>query len=698
MAVLGWGPLMQFGIRACVMLIVMTLLAYWPVLSCKFINFDDPTYVTENPRVLEGLTLAGWRWAWTTFDASNWHPVTWLSLQLDAELYGKNPAGFHATNLVLHAANVLLLFGWLRLLTHSQQIALAVAAIFAVHPLHVESVAWVSERKDVLSSFFGLASLWSYTAYVRSSRRSFYLLSCAAYCFSLLAKPMWVTLPMQFLLIDLWPLKRRAANPQIQSIGWTKLILEKVPFALLTILSCLVTLRAQQLALKPWEVVPLETRVGTAVVAYAVYLWKTIYPLSLGLFYPYPASGFGWLSVLLSGLLLIVISVLCVLRVRRNPGLLIGWCWYLGTLVPVIGIVQVGEQAYADRYAYLPHIGLFWALVSEFSSLGSRFQVPIRLRCVGWGFVIVSCVLITRVQCTYWKNSETIWRHTLAVAPNNVVAHNNLGTALTRQGNVKGAIEEFQRAVRLRPDLAQSQFNLGNALQSLGQTELAETHLRTAVELGPTHARAQQALGITLAMRGENTEAIEHLLIAVQGLPDDAGAWQNLASAQLAMDDFLGAITACKRITELQPDRAQGWILLGSAEFESGQIDAAKKHYARSLSIESRWPEAMNNTAWTLATHPSEKTRNGQRSLQLAKRICQATDEAEPQFLETLAAAYAKLNKFDDAISTQQRALSLYASLRLQQHSDSANARLKLYRDHVPFRQEVVKSRTASSP
>lgn len=674
----------------CAALAVLTLAAYWPVFSADFVNFDDPVYVTKNPHVLTGLTWANWGWAWTSLEAANWHPITWLSLQLDAQLYGQRAAGYHATNLILHLVNSLLLFGWLRQLTRSPEFAFTVAALFAVHPLHVESVAWIAERKDVLSSLFGIAALWAYTSYARAPRIRAYLFACGLFALSLMAKPMWVTLPMQLLLLDLWPLERMSAGSEGISgskADWRRLLLEKIPFLILSVISCLITLRAQQVALKSLEIMPFWTRVGTAVVAYVIYLQKTIWPTRLALFYPYPNPPYDSVILSESIVLLVVITLFGIIRFRRCPAILMGWLWYLGTLVPVIGIVQVGDQAYADRYAYLPHIGLLIALIWELRQFSDRSDSWVTARRVVIGFAVVGYALLTRMQVAYWQNSESIWRHTLAVTENNAMAHNNLGTVLSTKGQLKEAIVELEQAAELKPDFAEIRFNLGNALKDAGQIDLAEPQLRAALQLDPEHALAHQALGVILAVKGQTSEAVEHLSHAAKLRASDPSAWLNLATAQASQESFSAAASSFARAAELQPERVQTWIMLASAEYESGQRDEARKHYARSLELDPRWPVAMNVAAWNLATAAQPSARSGARAIQLARRICQATNNNRPEFLETLAAAYAEADRFDDAIAAQRHAIKLYAEYQQPGAPDPAAARLKLYQGHQAYRQ-----------
>jgi len=442
------------------LLFLITLVVYLPVLHNGFINYDDNQYVTENQMVQRGLTWPGFQWAFTMWHASNWHPLTWLSHMADCELFRLNPAGHHLVNLLLHAVNSVLVFAlwrrWRRL-TENLWPAAFIAALFAWHPLHVESVAWVSERKDVLSTFFALLSLLAYTRHARcrvaaggdeisatglpgqfySSRP--YWLALGFFACSLMSKPMLVTLPFVMLLLDRWPLQRKQR--------FYRLCLEKWPFVALSAASCVVTIFAQrQEAMASLVKCPLRLRLENVVMAYVGYLQKTVWPEKLAVFYPLP-DAIAWPAFAGAGLVLILISAIALMAARRQPYLLTGWLWYLGTLVPVIGLVQVGDQALADRYTYFPLIGIFFAATFFIKGAAGRLKSSNVMLALPAVAVLATCVALTENQLGCWRSSETLFTHALAVTKNNALAHLNLGEAYQEQQRPAEALAQYQEVL-----------------------------------------------------------------------------------------------------------------------------------------------------------------------------------------------------------------------------------------------------------
>ena len=424
--------------------------AWLPALRNGFINLDDPYYVTANPQVLPGITRAGLAWAMTANVASNWHPLTLLSHMLDCQLYGLHPTGHHATSLLLHLANVLLLFAVLRGMTGAAGRSAAVAALFAVHPLHVESVAWVAERKDVLSALFWILAMGAWARYARAPSLGRYLLVFLLMALGLTAKPMVVTLPFALLLLDVWPLDRLG-------LGWKRLAVEKLPLLALSAASSLITLRYQETSLVPLGVVPWRLRAANALVSYAAYLGKLFLPRHLAVFYPIQPAIPAW-EVAGAAVLLIAITVLAIWRARREPWLLVGWLWFLGTLVPVIGLVQVGRQAMADRYTYIPSIGLFLAVVWSLAELGRAHRAALATAA---GIVILALAATTRVQIGYWSDGATLFRHALAATDDgNYLAHIGLGKALMGEKDWDGAAAQFRAVLARYPYMGEARAGL----------------------------------------------------------------------------------------------------------------------------------------------------------------------------------------------------------------------------------------------
>jgi protein O-mannosyl-transferase len=481
-----------------------------------FVSFDDGEYVYENPAVLAGLSLKGLAWAFTTRAAANWHPLTWLSHMLDVTLFGANAGAHHLVSLAFHAASTVLLFHVLRTATGRLSRSALVAALFCVHPLHVESVAWLAERKDVLSTFFGMLALLAYVSHARRPSAPRYLGALVAFGLSLLAKPMLVTLPFVLLLLDGWPLDRVArsesdiAGPQGESHAWWQrrtpvaLVVEKVPFLILSALSAGITFFAQRQggAVSSIAAYPLGTRVENALVAYVAYLAKAIWPSGLSYFYPFDLQWLGWRS-LAAAAVLAAVSVVAVSQVRARPFLLTGWLWYVGTLLPVIGIVKVGSQAMADRYTYFPLIGIFIAAVWSVPDrlLGTRRG---RIAAgVAAAFVLVALATTSWFQVRHWRNGSTLFLHALDVDPENWAALSNLGGEMLLRGNPSGAEVALAESVRIRPENALAHAGLGLALEQQGRTREAAASFRKAALLEPGNAAIQLDLCRLLRTEGD---------------------------------------------------------------------------------------------------------------------------------------------------------------------------------------------------
>ncbi len=567
----------------CLALVVVTALVYGQVVGFEFVNFDDPGYVIDNPQVTGGVSAENIGWAFTSGYQANWHPATWLSLMLDAQLFGLNPAGYHATNLLLHVLNTVLLFWVLRRMTAAMWPSALVAALFALHPLHVESVAWVTERKDVLSLFWGLLSVWAYVAYCGSGRRSRYVLAAVCLAIGLMAKPLLITLPFVFLLLDYWPLDRVARQRA------TALLLEKVPFFLLVVASSVATYLAQsrQGAVAEDAVVSFALRLANAVVSYVRYLGKMFWPQDLSILYAHPnmPGGTPWAAwqVIGAALLLVAVSWL-VWRYRQHRFLTVGWLLYLGTLVPMIGIVQVGTQAMADRYTYLPLIGIFVAIAWGGAAMvprvdtGGRRQKPRKkppgrtplLGKVLAAVAVLALVVyagVTRQQTRVWRDSLTLGFHAVAAGPTSPKIHYNLGLALSQAGRYDEAVPHYRDALRLKPDHAKAHNNLGKNLFQLGRHEEAIASCRRAIHIDPEFALAYVNLSAVLA--------------AVNRLDD--------------------AIEARRAVARLEPDNAENHNNLGGLLAMTGHFDPAIDHFRRALALQPDFPQARRNLEQALA-------------------------------------------------------------------------------------------------
>ncbi len=641
------------------MLVLGIIGVYWPVAGYGFTFLDDPDYVWLNPHVASGLSWSGVAWAFTSFDYSNWHPLTWLSHMLDVQLFGMRAGWHHAVNVLFHAANTVLLFLLLKRLmglrrddptqlsdSPSQNVNKAtsatatatapqagalwrsafVAALFGFHPLHVESVAWIAERKDVLSTFFFMLTLMAYTRYAQKRSLALdarpstldYALALLFFALGLMSKPMLVTLPFVLLLLDYWPLGRVTGD------RWrvTRLILEKIPFFVLSAGSCVVTYLAQAHggAVKAISVLPFDVRIQNALLSYALYLKNMVWPTSLAVYYPYvpvePAS------VATAIFLLLLISGGVMFFLGRRPYLLVGWLWFLGTLVPVIGLVQVGAQAMADRYTYVPLIGVFigitWGVGDALE--GWRYRRGV-MAVVSVG-VLAVCLRLTATQVRYWQNTETLIRHDLAVTPDN-------------------------------PDM---QVLLGNALLDEGKPGEAGHHFSDALRIQPNNLYAQSGLASAIADQGYRDEAIE----------------------------------ACRAAIAINPHEAKPHYMLAGLLLRQGNFAAAIVEYQMTLQIEPNHPLALNDFAWLLATAPDARFRNGAEAVGRAEQACRVTGYEMPLFVGTLAAAYAEAGRFDDAVKTAQQAMNLATAQKKAALADKNRELLKLYRDGKAYHEPTV--------
>jgi Flp pilus assembly protein TadD len=683
-------------------LIALTIVAFGQVCDrgFQFINLDDDVYVTENRHVKAGLNGPDFGWAWTTFYAANWHPLTWLSLQLDATLYGSSAWGFHLTNLVLHCGNVVLLFVVLRRMTGAIWRSAAVAALFAVHPLHVESVAWVAERKDVLSTLFWMLTLLAYVQYVERPSWPRYLLMVAAFVIGLLAKPMLVTLPCVLLLLDWWPLGRVAGESQLPALtrpgspigartpphSVRFLVLEKVPLFILAAASCVVTVLAQKHGgtVATLEALPVHGRVANALVSYGRYLGMTLWPTDLAAWYPFDPTALTAGPVTAAVLLLLLVTLLALREARRRPYLIVGWLWYLGTLVPVIGLVQVGMQALADRYTYVPLIGIFIALVWGVAELAARHHAE-RLAAGAAAVLIGALTVCTWLQVTYWHDRFSLWHHALDVTRINHMAENNLGTALAELGKHDEALAHFLRAREIKPDLPEAHNNLGLAYRKRGELEQAIACYTEALRLNPRSALPHINMGVALTFRGDWDRAAEHFAEAARLNPENEESFHNLAVTLGLQGKFEEALAASREALRLRPADVRFRYELAYDLYGTGRIAEAESCYREALAMDRDRPRQMNQTAWTLATHPAPGARNAAFGVRLATQTCQATGFGNVDCLDTLAAAYAEAGRFEDAAATVRRALALPGvpaelKQRLEEH-------LRLFQDRQPVRQ-----------
>ncbi|MCX7634352.1 MAG: tetratricopeptide repeat protein, partial [Syntrophales bacterium] len=620
------GKVNRYLHLVCVSLALMVVLLYAPVKDYDFIGFDDRPYVTENPYVTEGLTYEGVKWAFSTFHEANWHPLTWLSLMVDGGLYGLNAGGYHFTNVLFHLANVLLLFLVFHAMTGALWRSGMVAALFAVHPLHVESVAWVAERKDVLSGFFWMLTLGFYVRYVSLPSWGRYGGVVLCFVLGLLSKPMVVTLPLVLLLLDYWPLGRfggvvSGGGVSVMRGRWF-LLWEKVPLLLLSALASAITIYAQAnyRVISSLENLPMMPRLENALRSYFLYVKKMLIPVDLAIFYPYPTvSPLNIWQFIVLAALMVALSVTAVVLLKRYPYIAVGWFWYVGTLVPVIGLIQVGAQAMADRYAYLPMIGIYLVLVWLSAEILRKITQRQAVGVVTGVIILSVLVFMTREQLSYWKNAETLFRRAIEVTGPNYVAENNLGLSLLERGRCAEAEAHFLRAIHIQPDFAAAYHNLGVARHCLGQFDAATHAYRMEIRLNPGRHQAYYRLGLALAAQGKHEDAVRAFRSYTAAVADDPGGFaelgtvltkmgrydeardaykramalngkhpgiiNNYAMLLLRMGDEDGAVEQFQRVLQLQPNYANAHYQLSMLYRRKGNNTAAEQHWAEAIMI-----------------------------------------------------------------------------------------------------------------
>jgi protein O-mannosyl-transferase len=651
-------------LAVCGLLLLAVALVFGQTVRHEFVNFDDRQYVFANPHVAGGLTIQGIVWAFTASHSDNWHPLTWLSHMTDCQIYGLHAGGHHLTNVLLHAVNAVLLFLVFWRMMGDLWPSAFVAALFAVHPLHVESVAWVAERKDVLSGLFFLLTLAAYVGYVR---HPFSLARYAAvvvlFAFGLMAKPMLVTLPFVLLLLDYWPLGRWPGNcaatpgstvqPPPQRRYWFpwRLLVEKIPLLLLTAASCVITPLAQDKAVILLDAIPMSWRIANALVAYIAYVGQLFYPVGLAAFYPHPKGNLPIWEVVGAFVLLTGISGGVFAWRRSFPYLFVGWLWYLGMLVPVIGLVQVGSQAMADRYTYLTQIGLYVALAWGTAQVCRSW--PYRGWLCGIAAVLVLAGLMGCAwqQTRYWHDTETLWTRALACTSQNLFAETNLGVALAGRGQTDEAMIHYRKALEIKPDYAKGHYNLSLALANRGKIEEAIAHCQKALEITPDYADARENYGVLLAGRGQLDEAIAQFQKAIEIQSDYADARQNLRLALAQRKSILQGLAEQRELIRSRPSDTN----------------------------------LLNDAAWILATNPNASVRDGAEAVALAQRAAELSGGREPAILDTLAAAYAEAGRFREAVKTAERAASLASARGDTALADAIRHRIQLYQSGAPY-------------
>ncbi len=578
----------------CAGLALLTIAVYGQVFRFEFVHFDDSAYVTGNPQVQAGLSWTGIVWAFTTDHACNWHPLTWLSLMTDVQLFGVNAGGHHIVNALFHLANTLLLFLVLRAMTRADWPSAFVAAMFAVHPLHAESVAWVSERKDVLSTFFWLLAMAAYARYVRRPGVARYAVVASMLAVGLLAKPMLVTLPAVLLLMDYWPLRRME---DFSAKRTARLAVEKLPLFAVVAMSSIATVVAQRSGggVVPFTVLPMAARVGNALVAYVRYLEMTCWPVGLAFFYPHAREAMPAWQPILAALVLAGLTAGAALLARRAPYVPVGWLWFLGTLVPVIGIVQVGDQALADRYTYVPLTGLFIVAAWGGKDLAARWRLPRWALPATGGALVAIMTVCGAVQASYWRNSIALFNHALEVTTENRVAHKALGVVLTDQAHRYPEAEEHcRKAIELDPSDPDGFYNLGNALSAQNKLDEAVAAYRKAIALKPDYINAHYNLGNALAKQQHYAEAAAAFSDVLRLAPNHPQASNNLGSALVLQGKFEEAAGYYTRAVAADAGNLDAWCNLGYTQSRLGRSKEAAEAYKHALALDPHCAKARD--------------------------------------------------------------------------------------------------------
>jgi Tfp pilus assembly protein PilF len=689
-------------------LVAAVLLVYSFLLRCDFVNYDDEHYVTHNPYLQLGLSWNGLVWGLTTVYFSNWHPLVWWSFLLDHQVYGLNPAGYHATNLLWHLGSTLILFAALRRMTRCVWPSALVAALFAVHPLNVQSVAWISERKGVISTFFWMLTLWNYARYVERPALGRYSLVALSMALGLMAKQMLVTLPFILLLLDYWPLGRFRERHN----SLVRLVVEKLPLVALAAGAGALTVIAQAKygSVTNLVILSLSARVKNALVSFLVYIYQAILPLNLAAFYAHQGDTLPLWQPIAATVILAGITVLVLNEARRFPYLAVGWLWYVVTLLPVIGVVQVGYQAHADRYAYVPLVGLFIAAAWGLADL-ARARAAIRPAGALAGLVLASFMIGSWLQVHYWQSSIALWENAVAATGGNAVAHNSLAVEYLQSHQKDKALEEFEKAVQFDFSNQQAHVNLGMLYMERLDLPRATRHFQEALRYRDDNALAQMAhlnLGVLL-LDSNLDEAGRHFDAALQINPRFARAHGDMAFYLARRGDRKGAAAHYEKALEIDPNDATIYLKRGSGLLEERQLEAAGADFDRAVSLSPRIAalhlgnlapsyltrkdsaaaqiclRALRGAAWSLATDSDDRRRDGNLALRLAEQVHAGLGD-EPDVLDTLAAAQAEVGAFQPAVATARRAQRLAVERGQGDLATAIGGRLQGYEQNRAYR------------
>ncbi|HST31289.1 MAG TPA: tetratricopeptide repeat protein [Chthoniobacterales bacterium] len=682
----GTDPPFWIRFATSAAIVALIWIVFGQTLWHDFVNYDDKVYVYGNALVSAGLSVHGIAHAFVDTYTKNWHPLTMISHMIDCQVFDLKPGGHHFSNVLFHSIAALALFGWLFGLTNRFWSAAFVSAIFAIHPLRVESVAWVAERKDVLSAVFFFLTLIAYTRYARSPSFGRYVTVAILFACGLMSKSMLVTTPIVLLLLDYWPLRRwqgagsveqddsetqnrraviSTSQPFNSSTSVVGLVVEKIPLFGLSLATSVVTFLIQIKSSESIAQLPFSWRLQNAIVTYVTYVWQLFWPAKLAVFYPHPDNRLAVWQVALAAVFLVAVTWTAFAVRKRHPYLIVGWIWYLVMLLPVIGIIEVGLQGHADRYTYLPHVGLYIAWIWLIADLSASFRARKQILGIAGVAVVTVLTACSWKQTSYWRNTESLWAHALAVTTDNDVALTDLGNFYMESGRLDEALSYLQRALAVRSASEQQHYTLslavieatiGNVLGRIGRLDEALSHFRKAIELRPDFPDAHYNLGVALAQKGDLDGAIEQWRATLALRPNDPGTNTSLANVLVQKGFFREAVS----------------------------------HYEIALRSEPDSEMPLNNMAWVLSAAPDDSVRNGPRAVDVALRLSRVTQNKNPFYIRTLAAAYAEAGQFDKAIEAGATASGLADAQQQFQLAVKIEDETKLYRQHQPFRDPTL--------
>ncbi len=670
----------------------MTIVAYEPVRYNGFVDYDDGGYIVENPNVKGGITADSVIWAITKGHAANWHPLTWLSHMLDCELFGLNPSYHHLMSVMLHTINALLLFWILKGATGSIWASAFVAFVFAVHPVQVESVAWASERKTILSGLFQLLTIAAYIHYARQPGTKRYLLVLLLFGLCIMTKPVVVTVPLMLLLLDYWPLERikwgrnteeyNATKPGLQKFSAGRLITEKIPLLVMSGILSMVTSVTQEAggAIVTLEKLPTGYRIANMFISYIRYIGKLVWPSRLAILYPHTYSNLSIAITIICALLFIVITILCIYIGLRKRYVAVGWLWYVGTLVPMIGLIQAGSQAMANRYMYISMLGLLIIIAWSFKDLIAKWRF-LKVAAAGLTIIILPIlVFLTRMQVRHWQNTMTLFGYALEVTENNEGAEFVYGCSLHDSGKIKEAIQHISAAVRIRPTFSAARNKLGKILMEEGKTEAAIACFKEVIARDKEFKEAYFNLGAALGRQGKYDEAIKCFAKLLKLDPEFPDAHARMGATLLISGRADEAIEHFEEALKIKPDQAEVYANLAIAYMQLGKYESAIVNRDKAVELEPDDPDVLNNLAWLLATAGDISLEDANKSVEFAERACELTGNKKPDYLDTLAVSYAAAGRFEEAVKTAEKAFDIATANGQEVLASELQNRIKLYR------------------